>query len=116
MEEYSPEIYDYEDDYDNRYNIFKEYLQELADLNLIFLYRNINLGCEEIFYKDKLISSVLNRDVWKIGEGMNQNSLDEYDQDDREGIVNKYKIWTWFKCNKNMLFNIELSISKSQFL
>lgn len=116
MEEYSPEIYDYEDDYDNRYNLFKEYLQELADLDLIFLYRNINLGCEEIFYKDKLISSVLNRDVFKIGEGMNQNSLDEYEQYDGEGIVNKYKIWTWFKCNKNMLFNIELSISKSQFL
>ena len=115
MEEYNPLIYDYEDDYDHRYYLFKEYLQELADLNLIFLYRNINLGCEEVFYKNKLISSVLNRDVWKIGEGLNQNSLNDY-KDDREGIVNKYIVWTWFKCNKNMLFNIKLSINKSQFL
>lgn len=116
MEDYNPTIYDYEDDYDNRYHLFKEYLQELADNNLIYLYRNINLGCEEIFYKNKLISSVLSKDVWKIGEGLNPHSLNDYNQDNGEGIVNKYIVWTWFRCNKNMLFNIELSINKSQFL
>lgn len=112
MEEYNPSIYDYEDDYDNRYNLFKEYLQELADLNIIFLYRNINLGCEEIFYKNKLISSVLKTDLYKIGKELNKKSLTHLnDLND-----NKYKVNIWFRCNKNMLFNIELLISKSQFL
>jgi uncharacterized protein (DUF342 family) len=32
MEDYNPIIYDYEDSYDNRYHLFKDYLQELADL------------------------------------------------------------------------------------
>ena len=109
MEEYNPSIYDYEDDYDNRYNLFKEYLQELADLNIIFLYHNINLGCEEIFYKNKLISSVLKKDLY--GKELNKKSLNDLNLND-----NKYKVNIWFRCNKNMLFNIELLISKSQFL
>jgi hypothetical protein len=121
MEEYNPIIYDYEDNYDNRYNLFNEYLQELADLELIFLYRNITLGYEEVFYKNKLISSVLNRDLCKIGKKLN-NYCEYYDHNDHN-IHNNHNIrnnksivWTWFRCNKNMLFNIKLLINKNNFL
>jgi len=112
MEEYNPLIYDYEDNYDNRYNLFNEYLQELADLELIFLYRNINLGCEEVFYKNKIISSVSNRDICKIGKRLNNY----YDDNNNNNNDNKYIVWTWFRCNKNMLFNIKLLIKKNKFL
>jgi|Laugresu1bdmlbsd_1035121.scaffolds.fasta_scaffold00717_7 hypothetical protein len=110
--EYNSSQFDHEREYDERYYLFKNHIQELISANLIYINKN-NDGEYFVDKNFNTISKVLLEDLYSIGEGMNSDSIERHDG---EGIVDKYKIWTWFKCNKGMLFNMDLIINENTIL
>lgn len=112
--QYNPDQFDYEREYDERYYLFKSHIQELSDLKLIYFHKDNN--GEYILDKNfNTISKVTIEDLYSIGEGMNNSPLNNF-KEDGEGMVNKYKVWIWLKCVKEMLFNIELVIDGDSIL
>jgi len=112
--QYNPEQFDHEREYDERYYMFKNHIQELSDAKLIYFNKDNN--GEYILDKNfNIISKVTIDDLATNGEGMNNYPLNNV-KEDGEGMVNKYKVWIWLKCVKGMLFNIELVIDGDSIL